>query len=157
MTNGNKKKNEQLGMPAGTATARLKKLLMFSLVKECNKDICYRCGKKIEDVDNFSIEHKTPWLNAENPVATFFDLDNIAYSHLNCNISAASKDIENIKKVCQESYKRGARHSKFNENDIKIIRELLKTKSQAEVAKMYGASKFSIYRIANGISFEYIK
>ena len=57
-----KKKNNQLKMPHGTANGRLKKSILFSLVKRCNEDICYRCGKKIKTERELSIEHKKPWL-----------------------------------------------------------------------------------------------
>lgn len=40
-------------------------------------------------MDELSIEHKTPWLDSEDPKALFFDLNNIAFSHLSCNVSAA--------------------------------------------------------------------
>ncbi len=43
-------------------------------------------------MSEFSIEHKIPWQSAEDPKESFFDLDNIAFSHLKCNIKAASKD-----------------------------------------------------------------
>ena len=81
----NEKKNEQLGMPFGTATNRMRKRILFSLVQAMELADCYRCGDKIESVEEFSIEHKTPWLDSEDPVELFFDLDNIAFSHLSCN------------------------------------------------------------------------
>lgn len=87
----NKKKALQLGMPTGTASNRLKKSLLLKLLKESNKNICYRCNKDILDEAELSIDHKEPWFNSENPVEKFFDLDNIAFSHLTCNISVASK------------------------------------------------------------------
>ena len=86
---GNKKKSEQLGMPHGTANARLRKMILFSLIQEINKDICFQCGKKIENIDNLSIEHKIPWL--DNDINLFWDLDNIAFSHLKCNSSAGRR------------------------------------------------------------------
>jgi 5-methylcytosine-specific restriction endonuclease McrA len=85
----NKKKNEQLGMNPGTAANRLRKMVMFSLLQEYGRNICFQCGKHIEDIDNLSIEHKIPWLDSEDPVGTFFDLNNIAFSHMSCNYSAA--------------------------------------------------------------------
>lgn len=56
---------------------------MFSLVQECKKDNCFKCGKKITDIAEFSIEHKIPWLG--NNSSLFWDLNNIAFSHLSCN------------------------------------------------------------------------
>ena len=88
MTKSNKKKSDQLGMAIGTASGRLRKMIMFSLVRETGRDVCYRCGKKIHDIDTLSIEHITPWLDSDDPKELFFDLDNIAFSHMTCNISA---------------------------------------------------------------------
>ena len=86
MNNSSKKKNDVLGMPFGTASARLKKQIMFMLIKKLGEDICYRCGTKIESVDELSVEHKKGWLNSENPQELFWDIENnVAFSHLNCN------------------------------------------------------------------------
>lgn len=87
--NNNKKKAEQLGMPHGTASARLKKDILFSLLCEFDLNDCYRCGEVIEYSDDLSIDHKVPWLDSKNPIGLYFDLDNIAFSHLNCNTKAS--------------------------------------------------------------------
>ena len=76
-------------MHFSTADGRLKKQILFMLVQKCNMDTCYRCGKKIERVEDFSIDHKESWLNVD-PVL-FWDLDNIAFSHLRCNTVAGLK------------------------------------------------------------------
>lgn len=82
---GNEVKSEQLGMSFGAANGILRKAIMFKYVCLAGDDICYKCGTKIESVDDISIEHKSVWLHTENPVERFFDLDNIAFSHLWCN------------------------------------------------------------------------
>jgi hypothetical protein len=82
---------EQLGMRRSTASARLQRMILFSLVKELNKNVCYRCGKIIDNINDFSIEHKIDWLDSENPLELFFDLNNISFSHAVCNSSAAKK------------------------------------------------------------------
>lgn len=86
---GNKNKSEFLGMPHGTASAQLRKMILFDLVKKCGLDTCYRCGEKIESIDDLSIEHKEAWLGVD--VKLFWDLNNIAFSHLNCNISVGRR------------------------------------------------------------------
>jgi hypothetical protein len=91
MENNNYKKNIQLGQSYGSAVHQLRKMVLFKLVQETKQDICYQCNKQIETIDNFSIEHKDPWLDSTNPKKSFFDLNNIAFSHTNCNISAARK------------------------------------------------------------------
>ncbi len=85
------KKKLQLGMNPSTAQHRLRKDLMFFLAQKCNMDVCHQCGEKIETAKELSIEHKTPWLDSEKPIETFFDIENIAFSHLACNISAARR------------------------------------------------------------------
>ena len=77
------KKEEQLGMSKGAANGRLNKMIMFRLVQRLGEDFCFRCEKQIEDISELSIEHKKPWLDVD--VALYWDLDNIAFSHLHCN------------------------------------------------------------------------
>ena len=92
----NKVKAAQLGMPIGTASNRLRKAVLFSLVVETGKNTCFQCGEVITDSENLSIEHKSPWLHGESPVDKFFDLANVAFSHRSCNSSArrGRKDVK---------------------------------------------------------------
>lgn len=80
-----------LGVKAGKALGKLKKAIMYSLVQETGKDICYRCGEKIDTIDEFSIEHKEPWIDADDPIEKFYSLNNIAFSHMRCNLKASRK------------------------------------------------------------------
>lgn len=81
------KKDIQLGMPLGTATNRLRKMILFHLLKKHNENFCFQCTKEIETVKELSVEHKKPWLH-EN-VNLFWDIKNIAFSHLSCNVGAS--------------------------------------------------------------------
>ena len=83
------KKTEQLGMSVSTANGRLVKDLLFKLAIDAGHK-CHRCGDVLTR-DTFSIEHKVPWLDSENPLGLYFDLDNIAFSHLSCNSGAARR------------------------------------------------------------------
>jgi hypothetical protein len=85
------KKEYQLGCKLGTATHRLRKLVLFDLVVKLDLHVCYRCGKMIEGVEELSLDHKTPWLDSKNPKKLFFDLDNIGFSHVRCNTNARRK------------------------------------------------------------------
>ena len=85
----NKKKSIQLGVPGGTASGRLRKMILFDLLKQLNKNICYRCGKEIEITSDLSIDHKEPWLDSGDPKRKFYDLKNIAFSHFKCNCGNA--------------------------------------------------------------------
>jgi len=84
----NEKKNRLLGEPYGTANSKLKKILLFDLAKRLDEDFCYRCGIKISSLEEFSIEHKQSWMYADNPIQMFYSLDNIAFSHIDCNVKA---------------------------------------------------------------------
>ena len=85
MNKSNQTKAKFLGMSYGAACGQLRKRIMFSMAQELGRDTCYRCGKKIETVDELSVEHKKFWLHVN--VDLFWDLDNIAFSHLKCNNS----------------------------------------------------------------------
>ena len=84
-------KKEQLGCEFGTTCNRLRKSLLFFFAQKLDLDICFRCGQKIEKIEDFSIDHKIDWLHSENPIDFFYDLDNIGFSHLKCNMDAGSK------------------------------------------------------------------
>ncbi len=83
-----------LGMPLGTASAQLKKLVVFDLVKRLELDNCYRCGKLIEVAEELDFDHKEPWRGVSAEL--FWDLDNIAFSHHKCNIAAGRKPLKKI-------------------------------------------------------------
>lgn len=101
----NKSKKEiQLGMNPSTASGKLVKDILFSFIQK-DGILCHRCNKEMER-DNFSIEHKTPWLDSEDPVKLYFDLDNISFSHLKCNIQA-HRTIKNHPSV--NAYNRGCK------------------------------------------------
>lgn len=72
-----------LGIPHGTAANRLRKALLFKYVCLAGHDTCFNCGQKITSVNELSIEHIKPWEGISADL--FWDLDNIAFSHLKCN------------------------------------------------------------------------
>lgn len=100
------KKQKQLGMNPGTASNRLVKDILFSFVQQ-NGHVCHHCQKEMTRED-FSIEHIKPWLDSDDPVRLYFDLNNIAFSHISCNSSAARQN-KNLKHPSEGSYKRGCR------------------------------------------------
>ena len=85
-----RKKQEQLGMNPSTAAHRLVKDILWRFV-EIGGYTCHQCGQPMCR-ETFSIEHKTPWLDSEDPKGLYFDLENIAFSHLSCNTGAARKE-----------------------------------------------------------------
>lgn len=84
------KKSLQLGMNPSTAAGRLTKDILWSLVVKTGQSACCKCGEPMSR-ETFSIEHVTPWLDSEDPVGLYFDLENVSFSHLRCNIADARK------------------------------------------------------------------
>lgn len=123
----NERKSSKLGMPFGTASGKLRKQILFHLVTKYKENLCYRCSTQIETVDELSIEHKTGWENSDNPIDSFFDLDNIAFSHLNCNVSAprnySEQGINNIinsNKEARKSKKMGYAWCSLGQHEVVI-------------------------------------
>lgn len=143
----------QLGMPLGTASNRLRKEIMFYLAKQLNKNVCFRCGNEILTSSEFSIEHKIDWLDSDKPQELFFDIENIAFSHLKCNIRYARKNTS--KTTHRYKVKNGLHYlCKLTEADAIKIRELSKTLKGTTIAKMFNVSKHTIYRVINNKSFK---
>ena len=107
----NKVKQKQLGMDYGTATNRLKKRLLFDFAIKLNMQWCFRCGAEIKNLRDFSLDHKIPWLHNKEPKKLFWDLDNIAFSHLSCNSRDSRGGPMQKRKPCPTlaAYDRGCR------------------------------------------------
>ncbi len=91
MPKSNKTKDCLLGQSHGAASNRLRKMILYSMLygKVYDRN-CFQCEGLIESIDDLSIEHKEPWQGAADPKAAFFDLENIAFSHLRCNSGATT-------------------------------------------------------------------
>ena len=74
---------QQLGMPHGTAANKLRKNILFHLLVRLQENACFKCGEQILSANDLSIEHKQPWEGRDSNL--FWDLNNIAFSHLRCN------------------------------------------------------------------------
>ena len=64
-------------------------MILFMLVRRLKLEMCYRCEKPIVTYQDLSIDHKKAWQGRD--VRRFWDLGNIAFSHIGCNSGAASK------------------------------------------------------------------
>ena len=61
-------------------------MIMYSLARKLSMLDCYRCKKEIDDISDFTIDHKKGWVNVSP--ALFWDMNNIAFSHATCNFNA---------------------------------------------------------------------
>ena len=84
------KYSKELGIDAGTAHNRLVKDLLWKFIVQCETTKCFRCGLEMCR-ETYSVEHKIPWRGTDNARGLFFDLDNVTFSHLKCNMAAARK------------------------------------------------------------------
>ena len=121
MNKYNEKKSKQLGMPLGTATAKLRKMVLFTILSKHKENYCYRCGQEITSCDDLSMEHKIAWL--DNDPDLFWDLDNIAFSHLNCNIKDRRMRARNLVHGTATGYRYGCRCTGCNEAHNQQLRE----------------------------------
>ncbi|MFS0824812.1 hypothetical protein [Bacillus sp. 1P02SD] len=82
----------QLGVSDSYSRSLLRRNFIFYLARLKNGSIlnCYRCNKEICSREEFSLEHIEDWREASNPYQSFFDTENIAFSHKNCNSRAAA-------------------------------------------------------------------
>lgn len=69
------------------ATRVLKNEIIWDFLLKTGATLCYRCNKPLTK-QNWTIDHIIPWRNSQNPKLRFFDISNIAYSHLSCNSTA---------------------------------------------------------------------
>ena len=86
--NSNQRKHAALGEPYATARNKLNRMLLFEMAGKLGLLSCFQCGRQIETLVEFSVEHKIPWQGTVTPQETFYDLSNIAFSHHLCNARA---------------------------------------------------------------------
>lgn len=84
------KKKLQLGINPSTASGRLVKDILWKLIVQTQQDKCCKCNNTMTR-DTFSIEHIVPWLDSASPQELYFDLNNIGFSHLRCNVADARR------------------------------------------------------------------
>jgi hypothetical protein len=113
-----KKKSELLGENFSTAAHKLRKSIMFDLIQKLELDSCYRCTLKIESIDALSIEHIESWQRSEDPVESFYSLENIAFSHLNCNVGAAYRPHKKYKDAAEYRKVNWAKHYAKNKDEV---------------------------------------
>jgi hypothetical protein len=74
---------QQLGMSHGAAANKLRKNILFHLLVCLQQNVCFKCKQVISVAEDLSVEHKEPWEGRDSSL--FWDLDNIAFSHCDCN------------------------------------------------------------------------
>ena len=123
---------------------------MYELAKKAGLSRCHRCKLLITDVAEFSVEHIEPWL--WNDVKLFWDINNIAFSHLSCNSASAqvktecgsySRYLRGCRcPVCVNEYKiRKKIHDDTRYRKITTIKRLLNLGTNKEVISYWKKMK----------------
>lgn len=78
--------------------------VLWSLIVKTEQNNCCKCGEEMSR-ETFSIEHLEPWLDSEDPIGLYFELENIGFSHLRCNVE--DRRIEKKEYACgsKEAYR----------------------------------------------------
>lgn len=92
-----RKEDEELGMSIATASNRLRKRLLFELVKKLGQNFCYRCSAEIETAEELTVDHMQEWRGVDPKL--FWDLDNCAWAHPGCNSAASRKPTQHVPTV----------------------------------------------------------
>jgi hypothetical protein len=71
-------------MPFGTACNKLRRMVMFHVLQRHKENVCFKCGKIILKLEDLTLEHKEAWQDVGPEL--FWDLNNIAFSHRQCNL-----------------------------------------------------------------------
>lgn len=98
-------------MPFGTASHRLRVLIMFSLLQRLCENRCAKCSEVIVSADELSIEHIVPWEGVS--LTLFWDLDNIAFSHRACNRPTRFRGNSWCQENCPEGHAWCSRHRAY--------------------------------------------
>lgn len=98
----NGKKKVYVGdMQYSNARDKLQNMILFQLAKLANMDICYKCGQPIESHEEMTLEHKIPWRKTRS-MELLSDVNNLAFSHPQCNINDTRGKYRYIGVYCHE-------------------------------------------------------
>ena len=102
-------------MPFGTASARLKRKILWSLLAELNRVDCSRCNEPMTEA-TFSVDHIVDW--QDNSVGLFWDIGNISWSHLSCNVGAARRSTKPVSKITRARVSDSLRTTYENRREV---------------------------------------
>lgn len=129
-----KKKSAQLGMAFSKANYILSRDILFSFSQKLGYTQCVHC-KTLLIRTTFSIEHIIPWQDSATPFELFFDISNITFSCLSCNVKASRRYHKKYSSR-KESNKAYKDRIKSNPDKLKKYKEARKKEYLARRAKL---------------------
>lgn len=94
--NRHRREAESLGMPYGVAEKKLRLAVIHELAKQLGKNVCCRCGQRIESSDDIAIVHLQDW---QDDPAQFWELTNVTFSHASCEAARGQEGEKKMRKV----------------------------------------------------------
>ncbi len=125
---------ELLGQNLGNASVKLYRQMLFHFVQQAAQNTCYRCDEAIENVEEFSLEHKESWQSAADPTASYFDLYNITFSHLRCNAYAGGAAKNAAKTHCPQGHEYTVENTYRYRNNWRYCRTCKLERERAKTA-----------------------
>ena len=89
--------------PVGSTVNKLQRKVIYALALKLGLLDCYRCGSFVEEED-FSLDHKENWQGAIDEGSVFINPDNIAFSHMLCNVIAGGAFFNSSKLNCPQGH-----------------------------------------------------
>jgi hypothetical protein len=124
---------QRLGMDLAAARKKLVNYILLDFLQQLGQDNCWQCGRKIQSVSDLTIEHIEPWSSSEDPVAAYFDLKNISFSHKSCNS-------QKIRNNPQSRY--------CNAQDAEVAKDRIKSPTGYRYVMLYKHKDFPIRYMA---------
>lgn len=94
-----------LGIPFDKARNLLNRKIIRTFLFERYNATCCRCATKIEEAEEFHIDHINGYLDCENPLEKFLDLQNVGLSHVRCNLADSANKREAISQKVESRIK----------------------------------------------------
>lgn len=136
-------------VPYHKAYDKMRNIIFFETFKKSGKNICCRCGNKIETCKEFTLDHVIPWRNKpkEEALKLLVDKDNIKFAHKQCNVNdtqISKSGYWGVTQHPQEQYK-SQWQARFKANKKTTSLKYWKTPEQAAIMRDLYA-----YRYYNG-------
>lgn len=83
---------EKTGISKSKARRQLVTRILYDYFSDkLGRVFCFRCACSIDKEEEFHLDHIDGYLDSDDPLQKYLDIDNIAASHPYCNIAAGQR------------------------------------------------------------------